>query len=351
MHLSNKLRPSFNYAQASPRRWSEYSWRFLAMYCLIVLGFIGISSISGDRYWPVQAFGYVRDIALLLALIPLPVVIWRRRKHPVVLQLLCAISLIWIPASAAHQPRVAPEGSIEVSVLTLNTGNGQSDPTELMSYLQQSGADIIGLQEVSPGTAAAINDTPTTTYPYRVVYGLGIPGKALLSKYPIIDHQLLDSNPDRPDLLATVDINGTHSTVIVAHPPPPHLTASGVVSRPGGDAQFAALVEAISRTDGPLLVLGDLNITRHHDRYELLESIGLMDAFSESGSGLGYTYPANMSALDDVSDTLGNTPMVPLLRIDYIWGSSHWYPLETWVADDAGSDHLPVIARMALLPG
>lgn len=60
---------------ATPRRWSEYSYRLLAVYCLAVLGLIGLSSILGDRYWPVQAFGYVRDLALLLALVPLPIVI------------------------------------------------------------------------------------------------------------------------------------------------------------------------------------------------------------------------------------------------------------------------------------
>lgn len=353
MHHSNPSRSSFAHAAeptAPSRQWSEYSWRLLVVYCLIVLALIGLSPITGDRFWPVQVFGYVRDFALLLALIPLPIVIWRRRKHPVVLQLLCAISLIWMPASATGVPRVAPEGSIEVSVLTLNTGNGLADPAELMSYLQQSGADIIGLQEVSPETATAIETSPETEYPYRVAFGLGIPGKALLSKYPIVDHQLLDSNPERPDLLATVAINGTLSTVIVAHPPPPHLTASGVVSRPGGDEQFAALVDTISGTNGPLLVLGDLNLTEHHDRYDHLKSLGLVDAFAESGNGPGYTYPARMSALDDVSQTLGDAPMLPLLRIDYIWGSSHWYPIETWVGDDAGSDHLPVTVRMAILP-
>lgn len=253
-----------------------------------------------------------------------------------------------MPASATNLPRVAPEGSTELTIMTLNTGNDLADPVELLSYLEQSGADIIGLQEVSAQTAAALEVSTGGDYPHHVAFGLGIPGKALLSKYPIVDHQLLDSNPERPDLVATLDIDGMLTTVIVAHPPPPHLTTNGVVSRPGADEQFSALVDVISQADGPLLLLGDLNITRHHDRYELLESLGLMDVFAEAGNGPGYTYPARLSALDDVNQTLGDAPMVPLIRIDYIWGTSHWYPLETWVGGDTGSDHLPVKVRIAI---
>lgn len=318
-------------------------------YCLVVLGFIAMSGISGDRYWPVQAFGYVRDIALLIALIPFPIVIWRRLRLPVVMQLMCAVLLVWTPASASENPRVAPAGSMELTAMTLNTGNEVADPENLLSSIRESGADIVALQEVSPQTADTINASTMAEYPYRVVFGMGIPGKALLSEYPIESYQLLDSNPERPDLLVTLDVHGTQVTVIVAHPPPPELTSSGVVSRPGGDEQFSSLIDVISRINGPLLVMGDFNMTHHHDRYELMESMGLVDAFAESGSGVGLTYPTKLPALDDVSETLSDAPVLPVLRIDYIWGSSHWYPLETRVADNVGSDHLPLVARMAIV--
>lgn len=346
IHLPS-LQPDIRMEPSSSRRWRERFWWILAVYCTVVLGLVALSLLTGDRFWSVRAFGYIRDLALSIALLPLPIAIWRRRRRSVVLQLLCAISLLWLPASTSNTPRIPPAGSIEVTVMTYNLGDGLAGPSELMPFLEHSDADIIGLQEVTPETATAIEANLAIVYPFRVVRGLGIPGKGLLSKYPIIDYRWLESNTERPDLFATVDINGMLTTVIVAHPPPPHLTTSGIVSRPGGDEQFTALIDTIASTSGPLLLLGDLNITQYHGRYEQLGSIGLVDAFAEAGSGTGYTTPARLPILNDVSQSLGDAPIIPLLRIDYIWGSSHWYPLEVWVADDAGSDHLPVMARMA----
>ena len=309
---------------------------------------VALSLIFGDRFWTVRTFGYIRDIALLIAVIPLPIALWRRRRRSVVLQLLCAISLLWVPASTSEVIRPVPSGSMEITVLTLNLGDGLAGAPVLIPFLKSSGVDLIGLQEVTTETGAAIESNLATAYPFRVVRGLGIPGKALLSKYPITDYRWLESNPDRPDLMAKVNIDGMMTTVIVAHPPPPHLTTSGIVSRPGGDVQFTARIETIAETQGPLLVLGDLNITQYHDRYDELVLHGLVDVFAEVGSGAGHTTPARLPILNDVNGTLGGAKFLPLLRIDYIWATSHWYPLESWVADDVGSDHLPVVARMAL---
>jgi len=67
-------------------------------------------------------------------------------------------------------------------------------------------------------------------------------------------------------------------------------------------------------------------------------------------AGFGFTIPARLQALRVVSDRLAAVRIVPVARIDYIWAPEHWLPLDAWVAADAGSDHLPVMARLALLP-
>ena len=38
----------------------------------------------------------------------------------------------------------------------------------------------------------------------------------------------------------------------------------------------------------------------------------------------------------------------PVLRVDYIWHTAELTTLAAWVGGNAGSDHLPVLARMKL---
>lgn len=336
--------------RAKTRRMRDSFWGLVIVYCVVVLTLLALQALTAERHWILRSFSYVSDFALVLALIPLPLAIWRRKEFVVLLQLFCAIALFWSPAKTDEEPRVPPQGSREVTVMTYNLGDGLAAPAHVIPMIERSGADIVGLQEVSAVTGNALDTQLTDTYPFRVIRGIGIPGKALLSKYPIVEYRWLEENPDRPDLLATVDIDGTFVTVIVAHPPPPHLTTDGIVSRPGGDDQFESLLATIETTSGPLLLLGDLNITDNHFRYDQLKDLGLLDAFAEAGSGLGYTTPARLPILTDVSKTIKDAPIFPLLRIDYVWGTPQWYPLDVWVGDDAGSDHLPVMARMALAP-
>ena len=51
-------------------------------------------------------------------------------------------------------------------------------------------------------------------------------------------------------------------------------------------------------------------------------------------------------------DERGNDsfPVIPIMRIDYVWASAEWQIVDAWVGDDAGSDHLPVLARIQLPP-
>jgi endonuclease/exonuclease/phosphatase (EEP) superfamily protein YafD len=43
--------------------------------------------------------------------------------------------------------------------------------------------------------------------------------------------------------------------------------------------------------------------------------------------------------------------MLPMLRVDYIWYTQSLAALEAWIGIDAGSDHLPVAAKMGLPAG
>src|SRR3954452_15398814 len=75
------------------------------------------------------------------------------------------------------------------TVLTYNVGNGLAEASRLASFVRDSGADIVGLQEIDAHQAAALNGAAAEVYPYRVLLGSGFSGRGLLSKYPILDEE------------------------------------------------------------------------------------------------------------------------------------------------------------------
>src|SRR5215203_807320 len=113
------------------------------------------------------------------------------------------------------------------TVLTYNVGNGLAEATRLASFVLESGADIVGLQEIDVQQAAALNDMAADIYPYRILRGSGFAGRGLLSKYPILDEEWHELSPGRPDLRVVLDLSCRPTTVVVAHPPPPRLRKSG----------------------------------------------------------------------------------------------------------------------------
>lgn len=224
-------------------------------------------------------------------------------------------------------------------IMTHNTGNGLADPQLLVEVLRQSEADIIGLQEITDQQAQAIASDLIFEYPYQLLFGDGIPGKGLLSKYPILTHQRIELYPDRPDLVATVKLDHGEVTVIIAHPPPPRIHSDGIYMNAATRQQLDTLVR-LATNGGPVLLLGDFNMTTRSSHYAQFRQNGLIDAFELVGQGPGFTLPKRWK----------NIPLLPMARVDYIWHTPHLQPIKSWIGRPTGSDHLPVLAQLEWQP-
>jgi endonuclease/exonuclease/phosphatase (EEP) superfamily protein YafD len=268
-------------------------------------------------------------------------VLWIRLV--VALALLAAIpfSNLTVLALTGSDDASPQSSTTEIVVMTANLGDGLSEPAQLVSFIREHDVDIVALQEVTPDMAEALAADLGDLFPYQEVRGLGIPGKALLSRYPITQVEWLETNPGRPDLFATVDLAGQPIELLVAHPTPPGFSGGLVRPREGSVEQFDRLAEIAANAESPFLMLGDFNMIPLHQRYFELKSIGLQDIFAAVGSGVGFTYPERIPPLPDGL-------VHPFMRIDYIWASEDWHALSATVGDDIGSDHLPVIARLEL---
>jgi vancomycin resistance protein VanJ len=307
----------------------------LAYSCGMLL-FLALQDLTGDRFWPVTVFDWLIpftvSVSLFLLLLSL------RLRHWLAVGILGVVTLasfwnlrgLW---SDGYNP--APNRGRVYTVMTHNAGNGLADPGLLVSVLRSSQADIIGLQEITPAQSRAIDLGLATKYPYRILFGDGIPGKGLLSKYPIKSYSQLHFYPDRPDLLATIQLPDGPMTVIVAHPPPPRLHSDGIYINSATRQQMDSLLNVASQ-GGPLLLMGDFNMTALSTQHARLRSLGLVDSYQVSGEGLGFTLPMRWK----------NIPLLPLARVDYIWHSEHFQSLKSWIGSSTGSDHLPVLTQL-----
>jgi endonuclease/exonuclease/phosphatase (EEP) superfamily protein YafD len=233
-----------------------------------------------------------------------------------------------------------------ITVMTYNLGDGLASPERLSALLRERRPAVVGLQEVDKPTGDALAGA-ADTLTHQVIYPLGIPGKAVLSRFPILSSRLLESDPTRPDLVVTLDLAGVEVTVIVAHPPPPYLKRTGLVTREGTPAQVADLIGAVRATTGPVLLLGDFNAVARNAIPRRLSAAGLIDVAKHRGRPLA-TYPTRLTTSGEGGSRLRKLPVRPVLRLDYIWASHHWRVISTELGPDAGSDHLPVLATLAL---
>ena len=90
--------------------------------------------------------------------------------------------------------------------MTCNVGNNRAEPEVLVPVVRDSGADLVAFQELSDQQAQAIRTDLAAQYPYQAVYPGGFAGKALLSRFPILDSKQLHFHEARPDLKTFFDL-------------------------------------------------------------------------------------------------------------------------------------------------
>jgi endonuclease/exonuclease/phosphatase (EEP) superfamily protein YafD len=99
------------------------------------------------------------------------------------------------------------------------------------------------------------------------------------------------------------------------------------------------------------VLLTDFNRVGWQAAYRQLRQSGLIDAFGTAGRGAGFTLPTRLSHLAYRGHPLGELPLPPLLRVDYVWHTAHFRAIASWIGGNAGSDHLPVLAELERVDG
>ncbi len=320
----------------------------LDIYVLGLIIFLMLMLIP-QRPWFVEMFSNLLSWALLPSLPVFIVLIAMRRWRSAALWIVPSVAFLMLFGglffpSFGSRHICASNGAVScrhLRVMTFNCrGKSIGDRQPQIDMLRDSGADIIALQEVSHDVIAAIEVQLAEIYPYRVLFPSGVAGTGILSKYPIESQDIFRiTTSSLCHSKATIDVDGLPITVISAHPPPP-LSLSQFRFKSRRYTEISALAQMASE-GGPVLLMGDFNITDQSSVYRVLTNAGLHDTFREQGWGLGPTWPARLHTIKW---------FMPLMRIDYIWHTNEFQAQSVWVGPRAISDHLPVIADLIYVP-
>jgi endonuclease/exonuclease/phosphatase family metal-dependent hydrolase len=256
----------------------------------------------------------------------------------VVLMLAPVLGWVTAPGPVAASPgRAGAGGAVRVLSYNLHFGfdvRGWSDLEGVARAIEGTGAEVVGLQEVSRGWY--VNGSTDMLgwlqrrlrMPYVRFAGASdaIWGNAVLSRYPIVGGEVVRLPREgvplaRNALRVSVDLGaGRHLDVVVTHLH--HLEG------PDGArvrlAQLPRLLELVAGRPATVL-LGDFNAEPGSAEIALVRAAGLADAFLAGGGGRGdeLTWPSDR----------------PDRRIDYLWLSPDLAASGFAATDATASDH------------
>ncbi|HEX2756226.1 MAG TPA: endonuclease/exonuclease/phosphatase family protein [Candidatus Limnocylindrales bacterium] len=288
----------------------------------------------------------------ILGLVLAPVALLGRSRSAVVAAVaLAAVIAIRFSGDWMSLPAAAPPaGTDRIAVATWNLEVESRPGVDTATFLRTVTADVIGLQELQPAAAAAIEADPVlrAAFPYRYlqprtdVLGLGI-----LSRVPILEPSVR-LGPAIQE--ATLDLGGGRRIGVVnAHPFHADIASLGSTRIPVGldvDQRNADLDTIRARIDAraaggdPVLLIGDLNTAASEPAFDRFVR-GLRDVHAEVGEGTGWTWrPIRLEFLG-----LG------LVRIDHIVVTPGIVPLTTGGTCPPIGDHCLVLAELAIPAG
>ncbi|MBL8795278.1 MAG: endonuclease/exonuclease/phosphatase family protein [Planctomycetia bacterium] len=293
--------------------------------------------LFSDVWWPATVLMYgprwVYGLPLVV-LIP-AALLWRRRLLGV--QLAClllvvgpimGLNLPWrnLFASAPMRPTVR--------VLSLNTDRTRLDAPALARLLRDTDPDIVALQEWTSRNEKTVFESDG--------WEMRRDGEFYLAtRFRILSAELMQEPPAAQHdfcryVLETRQLK-LHVINLHLQTPRGSLAAvrydwkHGYEKLEANTAQRRQQSRAGSdwarQVDGPLLIAGDFNMTDESAVFHEFWS-PYPDAWTQAGSGWGYTYRNRRTAI----------------RIDHILSGPGWRCRRCWVGPDLGSEHLPVIA-------
>lgn len=241
------------------------------------------------------------------------------------------ISLLLLLVAVLHLGISLPGREIPgqgIKVLTINVHYDSGALPKLSQLIRDEKIDIVLVQE---NKGAPLEALRRDFADWSMVEE---ESHAILSRFPLRDSGAtgLVNRPWRRILWATAQTPEGPLRVVTTHLSAPQLSRGiGQFRRAGAAKQeeMEQILSVIESDPTPTVFGGDLNNPPAHGFTRLLSG-KFENAFSATGTGLGWTYPATL----------------PVIRIDHLYTTHGARPLRAFVGSNVGSDHLPVIAEV-----
>lgn len=313
-----------------PERPARLSFWRIAVLLMFFACLPTVAALGARWFWVLDLATHFR-VQYACAMLPFLVLFAARRRFrlalvPAVVLLVNLSLFLPIYWPAARPP--ADAGTLRAITANVHTGNRRFDA--FLQFIRSERPDFFVAFEIDDRWAATL-DSLKAEYPHTIVeprpdnFGIG-----LYSRLPIRQSRIVAlADSEVPTVIAELASEVGEFTVIGTHPLPPTSAAySGYRNR-----HLRALAESAARTSGPLIVLGDLNVTPWSPHFrDVLARSGLRD--SRQGFGIQPTWPEQSPAL--------------LIPIDHALVSPEVAVINRRVGPDIGSDHRPVVLDFGL---
>jgi endonuclease/exonuclease/phosphatase (EEP) superfamily protein YafD len=294
-----------------------------AVWGALLIGYLG------TKGWPFDLFANFRVQYMglfAMAVIALTVSRWRKTA------LLALLGVALTTASMApyfpgSDKPVDVEGSFKL--ITFNAWFRNADVQRTARYLENSGADVIVLQEVD---VTRLNELSSVlpSYPHFVGTPQVRRGVAIFSRTPLSEVEHFEI-PERITRItrARTQWRGQNIAIIGAHLRWP-LSRRKAHQR---SYELGMIAKRVALERDPVLVAGDFNLTPWSEHFaRFIETSGLRDC--ALGQGMLASWP---------------TQFLPLrIKIDHCFASPDWQVQRMSLGPKLGSDHFPLIAELQL---
>ena len=304
------------------RHWIEGLAAGLAVACIAAL----LARVS----WVAELFTHFRLQYAVLGTGTLLALIWRR-SWLAALALAPLLAAVTWPLLAYFSPPAAVRAATgaELTIMSANLSAGNRRTTALLALVRAEMPDVIVLTELTHRWVAALEPL-LEAYPHQLLEPRrrGGEGIGVLSRLPVSAARIVPLE-SMPAAALTLEVAGRDVQLLGIHlrsPPVPRAMAER-------NRQLVALAERVRESDGPRIVTGDFNSTPFSPWLaDWIDATGLDDA--ARGRGYLYTWPTFLPILG--------------IPIDHCFVSEDFHVLELRRLPAFGSDHYPILARLAL---